>query len=93
MTSTDKKKVTQFVVALPGQHHETERATPCPVPRRPPRAVKAATRRSRDGLDSGVLRGSLRTSHFSFRKMGIFQSELRANPSPREGLWNCSYSR
>ena len=29
-------------------------------------------------LDSGVLRGSLRTSHFSFRKMGIFQSELRA---------------
>jgi hypothetical protein len=50
MTSTDKKKVTQFVVALPGPHNETERATPCPVPRRPPRAVKAATRRSRDGL-------------------------------------------
>jgi hypothetical protein len=50
MTSTDKKKVTQFVVALPGQHNETVRATPCPVPRRPPRAVKAATRRSRDGL-------------------------------------------
>jgi hypothetical protein len=40
MTSTDKKKVTQFVVALPGPHNETERATPCPVPRRPPRAVK-----------------------------------------------------
>jgi hypothetical protein len=50
MTSTDKKKITQFVVALPGPHNEAERATPCPVPRRPPRAVKAATRRSRDGL-------------------------------------------
>jgi hypothetical protein len=40
MTSTDKKKVTQFVVALPGPHDEAERATPCPVPRHPPRAVK-----------------------------------------------------
>ena len=50
MTSTDRKKVTQFVVALPGPDNETERATPCPVPRRPPRAVKAATRRSRGGL-------------------------------------------
>ena len=50
MTSTDEKNVTQFVVALSGPHNETERATPCSVPRRPPRAVKAATRRSRDGL-------------------------------------------
>ncbi|MDT7816734.1 MAG: hypothetical protein QOJ42_6650 [Acidobacteriaceae bacterium] len=50
MTSTDKKKVTQSVVALPGPHNETERATPCRVPRRPLRAVKAATRRSSDGL-------------------------------------------
>jgi hypothetical protein len=50
MTSMDRKKVTQFVVALPGSDNETERATPCPVPRRPPRAVKAAMRRSRDGL-------------------------------------------
>jgi hypothetical protein len=50
MTSTDKKKITQFVVALPGPHNETERATPCSVPRRPPRAVKAATRRSSGGL-------------------------------------------
>ena len=81
MTSTDRKKVTQFVVALPGPDNETERATPCPVPRRPPRAVKAATRRSRGGLRpawTGVLRGSLRTSPFSFRKMGIFQSQLKA---------------
>jgi hypothetical protein len=50
MTSTDEKNLTEFVVALPGPHNETERATPCPVPRRPPRAVKAATRRSRGAL-------------------------------------------
>jgi hypothetical protein len=50
MTSTDEKRVTQLVVALPGPHSETERATPGSVPRRSPRAVKAATRRSGDGL-------------------------------------------
>jgi hypothetical protein len=40
-----EKKVIHSVVALTGPHNETERTTPCPVPRRrprPPRAVKAA---------------------------------------------------
>jgi hypothetical protein len=50
MFVSDEKKVTRSFVALPDPHNETERATPCPVPRRPPGAVKAAARRSRGGL-------------------------------------------
>jgi hypothetical protein len=38
-------------------------------------------------LDSGVLRGSLRASHFSFRKMGDFQCEFRAKSVPRDRLF------
>ena len=50
MTSTDEKKVTQFVVAFPGPYNEAAKTMPCLVPRRPPNAVKAASRRSRGGL-------------------------------------------
>ena len=82
MTSTDEKRVTQFVVALPGPHNETERATPCSVPRRPPRAVKAATRRSRDGLrPAWTAECCARVSGhpiFLSEKMGILQLEFRA---------------
>ena len=82
MASTDEKRVTQFVVALPGPHNETERATPCSVPRRPPRTVKAATRRSRDGLrPAWTAECCARVSGhpiFLSEKMGIFQLEFRA---------------
>jgi hypothetical protein len=83
MTSTDEKRVTQFVVALPEPHNEAERATPCPVPRRPPRAVKAATRRSRDGLWPSwtAERCAAITVHplFLSEKWGFFSLSLERN--------------
>jgi hypothetical protein len=83
MTSTDKKKVTQFVVALPGPHDEAERATPCPVPRHPPRAVKAVTRRSCGGLRPAwtAERCAAVSAHplFLSEKWGFFSLSLERN--------------
>jgi hypothetical protein len=50
------------------------------------RPLRAAFAVAFGQLDSGVLRGRLRTSPFSFRKMGIFQSELGAKFALRDPL-------
>ena len=82
MVFSDEKRISRSFVALSelaqrnGEGYALPGATPpssCCQGRYAP-----LTRWPAASLDSGVLRGSLRTSPFSFRKMGIFQSELRA---------------
>jgi hypothetical protein len=68
---------------------------PCPVPRRPPRAVNATARRVRCGLGQPGQRSAARkTPHilFFFQKNGDFQSELRAKSRTATGLSQCSSS-
>jgi hypothetical protein len=83
MLFSDEKNGKRSVVALPRPRNETERATPCPVPRRPPRAVKAATRRFRGGLRPAWTAECCAavSAHpiFLSEKWGFFRASLRRN--------------
>ena len=80
MVFPDEKKVSRSFVALSELQNKTESATPCPVPRRPPRAVKAASRRSRGGLrPTWTAEGGVAVSAhplFLSEKWGFFSLSL-----------------